>query len=68
MSSVFSHRLLSNQLRGTVHILRLQLPVVKGATGLYKPVGGAGAIFCIISNMLHPRDPFFKIKKYLQII
>jgi len=22
----------------------------------------------IISNMLHIRDPFFKIKKYLQII
>jgi len=35
---------------------------------LYKPVGGAGANFCIISNMLHIRDPFFKFKKYLQII
>ena len=40
----------------------------KGATGLYKPVGGAGASFCMISNMLHIRDPFFKIKKYLQRI
>jgi len=30
--------------------------VVKGATGLYKPVGGARASFCIISNMLHIRD------------
>jgi len=40
----------------------------KGATGLYKPVGGAGASFGIILNILHIRDPFFKIKKYLQII
>jgi len=39
-----------------------------GATGLYKYVGGTGASFCIISNMLHIRYPFFKIKKYLQII
>jgi len=42
--------------------------VFKAATGLYKPVGGAGASFCIISNMLHIRDPFFKITKYLQIM
>ena len=40
----------------------------KGATGLYKPVGGAGASFCLILSMLHNRDPCFKIKKYLQII
>jgi len=38
--------------------------MLKGATGLYKPVGGDGAYF----SMLHIRDPFFKIKKYLQII
>jgi len=42
--------------------------LLKGATGLYKPVGGSGASFSINSNMLHIRDPFFKIKKYLQII
>ena len=41
---------------------------LKGATGLYKPVGGAGANFCMILNMLHIRDPFFKIKKHLQTI
>ena len=40
----------------------------KGAIGLYKPAGGAGPSFCMISNILHIRDPFFKIKKYLQII
>mgnify|MGYP000399783337 CR=1 FL=1 len=40
----------------------------KGVTGLYKPVGGAGANFCMILNMLHITDPFFKIKKYLQTI
>ena len=45
-----------------------QYKLFKGATGLYKPVGGAGAYFCIISNMLHTRDLFFKIKEYLQII
>ena len=38
----------------------------KGSTWLYKPVGGAGASFCTILNMLH--ITFFKIKKYLQII
>ena len=43
------------------------LKVVRGATGLCKPVGGARASFCMILNMLHIRDPFFKIKKYLQI-
>ena len=42
--------------------------MLNGATGLYKPVGGAWANFCIISNILHIRDPFIKIKKYLQII
>jgi len=42
--------------------------ILKGATGLYKPEGSAGTSFCIISNMAHIRDPFFKIKKYLQII
>jgi len=35
---------------------------LKGATGLYKPVGGAGASFCIISNMLHTRDLFSKLR------
>ena len=35
---------------------------VKGATGLYQHVGGAEASFCLISIMLHIRDPFFKIK------
>ena len=40
----------------------------KGATWLCKPVGGAVASFCMILNMLHIRDPFFNIKKYLQII
>ena len=40
----------------------------KGATGLYKPVGGAGASFCKIPNMLHISEPFFKFKKLLQII
>ena len=40
----------------------------KGATWLYKPVGSAGASLWIISNMLHIRDPFLKITKYLQII
>ena len=40
----------------------------QGATWLYTPVGGAGERVCIILNMLHVRDPFFKIKKYLQII
>ena len=33
----------------------------KGATWLYKPVGGAGASFCMILNMLHIRDPFLKL-------
>jgi len=33
---------------------------VKGATGLYKPVGGTGSSFCMILNsMLHITDPFF---------
>ena len=50
-------------------VVPVQLTVrVKGATGLYKPVGGAGASFCTLFNMLHTRDPIFKIKKYLQII
>jgi len=39
----------------------------KGATLLYKPVGGAVANFCTILNMLHITT-FFKIKKYLQIV
>ena len=34
----------------------------KGATGLYKPVGGAGANFCMILNMLHITDPFSKLR------
>ena len=42
--------------------------VLKGATGLYKPEGGAGASFCTISNMAHIREPFIQIKKYLQIV
>jgi len=42
--------------------------VFKGATGLYKPIGGVGASFCTNFNMLHIRDTFFKIEKYLQII
>jgi len=33
---------------------------LKGATGLYKPVGGAGTSFCIILNMLYIRDPFYQ--------
>jgi len=41
---------------------------IKGATGLYKPVGGTGTSFSTLLNMLHIRDPFFKIKKYLQLI
>jgi len=32
------------------------------ATVLYKPVGGAGASFCMILNMLHIRDPFSKLR------
>ena len=39
-----------------------QLLGIQTTSGLYKPAGGAGASFCIISNMLHIRDPFFKIK------
>jgi len=34
---------------------------VKGATGLYTPVGGAGASYGTILSMLHIRDPIFKI-------
>ena len=45
----------------------MKRPMLKAATGLYNPVDGAWTRFCIISNMLHIRDPFFKIKKYLQI-
>jgi len=41
---------------------------LKGQQDLYKPVGGAGANFCMTLNMLLIRDPFFQIKKYLQII
>ena len=37
------------------------IEVLKGATGLYKHVGGAGASFCIFSNMLHISDTFFKL-------
>ena len=33
----------------------------KGETGLYKPVGGAGASFCMILNILNIRDPFYQL-------
>ena len=36
---------------------------LNGATGLYKPVGGAGACFCTISSMLHIRGLFSKLRK-----
>ena len=43
--------------------------IFKGATGLYKPVGGAVANFCILfKHALHQGPFFFKIKKYLQMI
>ena len=45
-------------------ILRLSL---KGATGLYKPVGGAGLSFCIILNMLHIKTLFSKLRNTLII-
>ena len=45
-------------------ILRLSL---KGATGLYKPIGGAGISFCIILNMLHIKTLFSKLRNTLII-
>ena len=41
--------------KNTIHVF-------KGATGLYKSVGGAGANVCTILNMLHIRDPFSKLR------
>jgi len=36
----------------------------KGATGLYKPVGGTGASFWTKVSLFHTRDRFFfRIKK-----
>ena len=32
--------------------------MLKGATGLYLPVGGAGASVCTFFGMLHITDPF----------
>jgi len=36
----------------------LKTLTIKGMAGLYKPVGGAVAIFVVILIMLHIRDPF----------
>jgi len=35
-----------------------KIECVEGATGLYNLVGGAGADFCIVLNMLHISDLF----------
>ena len=44
-------------------IVKYYLPL-KGATGLYKPVGGAGAIFCTKFSMPHIRATFLKYKYF----
>ena len=43
----------------TKYVSTIRSPTLKGATWLYKPVGGAGASVCIISNMLSHQGCFF---------
>jgi len=54
--------------RALASLAPLGLLIVKTVTNilelLHKPIGGTGASFCTIFNMLHIRDTFFKIKKH----